>query len=322
MRKHLGKLVRLAVFAGCVTYAFWGMDLASLLDSMRGYAGGPLLLSLLLSLLAYLALGVRLHFLMAERPGVRVATAASLVALGVNNLVPAKLGEVAKVLYLHRHVGGSMTRLLGLVFWERFADLNAVLLLGVVTLALLGMEMALTLPLLLVVGVWCALAVLRGLPGVVKSVVAVLPGQPLRALVAQLAESIRGGLGATGAVRGLGAGTLALWFFYAASTVVVLLHVAELDIGLAAALAVFSVAALGMAVPAAPGGLGVFEAAMVASLGWFDVPRNDALAAALVAHMLQFVPTTLAGVAILGREGLSMDAVRQAVERRRNAREP
>ena len=121
-------------------------------------------------------------------------------------------------------------------------------------------------------------------------------------------------------MRGLGFGTLLLWCCYAGSTVVLLRDAAGLEIGVAAALAVFAVASLGMAVPAAPGGLGVYEAAMVVSLGWFGVPRGEALAAALVTHMLQFVPTTLAGLAILAREGLSMEAVRQSVERRRNAR--
>ena len=95
---------------------------------------------------------------------------------------------------------------------------------------------------------------------------------------------------------------------------------AGLSIPLAAALAVFAIASLGMAVPAAPGGLGVFEAAVVASLGWFDVPRGEALAAALVLHMLQFVPTTLAGVALLSRERLELGMLREAVERRRNVR--
>ena len=100
-----------------------------------------------------------------------------------------------------------------------------------------------------------------------------------------------------------------------------MLDAASLPISIAAGLAVFAVASLGMAVPAAPGGIGVFEAAMVAALGWFGVDRHEALACALVTHMLQFVPTTIAGVAVLAKSGLRMRGLSASVERRRNDRD-
>ena len=56
-----------------------------------------------------------------------------------------------------------------------------------------------------------------------------------------------------------------------------------------------------MAVPSSPGALGVFEAVVVLSLGWFAVGKEAALAAALLMHAGQYVPTTLAAVMILAR---------------------
>ncbi len=321
MRRYLGRLARVGIFVTATVYALWGVDFAELRAGVIGYDHTALLLALVVSLFAYVALGARLHFMMPERPGLRACISATLLGLGVNNIVPAKLGELAKVVYLHRRCAVPMPRLLGLLFWERFADLNAALLLALATFAMLGIHAALALPLGLVVAVWCGLVVLRRWPTLVARVVALLPGEKLRAFVAQLSASVRDGLHGRGAIRSLVIGTLLVWLFYAASMLIVMLNAAGLSLSLPAALAVFAVASLGMAVPAAPGGLGVYEAAMVAALGWFDVGRGDALAVALVTHMLQLLPTTLGGAAVMVRSGLRVRGLGGELERRRNARD-
>ncbi len=63
------------------------------------------------------------------------------------------------------------------------------------------------------------------------------------------------------------------------------------------------VAALGIAVPSSPGGLGVFEAAMVGALAIFGVNSSAALAAAITAHVIQYAITGVLGVFALVRDG-------------------
>ena len=57
-------------------------------------------------------------------------------------------------------------------------------------------------------------------------------------------------------------------------------------------------------VPAVPGALGTFEAAMVYTMGFFDVDRSLAFSYALVMHALLFLPSTLMAAFFLPREGL------------------
>ena len=57
-------------------------------------------------------------------------------------------------------------------------------------------------------------------------------------------------------------------------------------------------------VPAVPGAIGTFEAAMVYTTGFFDVDRNLAFSYALVMHALLFLPSTLLAAFFLPREGL------------------
>jgi glycosyltransferase 2 family protein len=66
------------------------------------------------------------------------------------------------------------------------------------------------------------------------------------------------------------------------------------------------VAALGIAAPSSPGGVGVFEAAIVGALALFGVDSSVALAAAITAHILQYSITGVLGVYALVQDGESL----------------
>ena len=60
------------------------------------------------------------------------------------------------------------------------------------------------------------------------------------------------------------------------------------------------------AVPSLPGGAVTFEAAVVYTLGLFDIPRGQALAFALIMHVIMFVPSTLIAALVLPGQGIKM----------------
>lgn len=70
-----------------------------------------------------------------------------------------------------------------------------------------------------------------------------------------------------------------------------------------------SVAALGFAAPSSPGGFGVYEAAVVASLAIFGIPTATALAFALTAHLSQYLIVGIFGAIGLARDGESLIGV-------------
>ncbi len=67
-----------------------------------------------------------------------------------------------------------------------------------------------------------------------------------------------------------------------------------------------AVTALGIAAPSSPGAVGVFEAAMVGSQALFGVDTSVALAAAITAHLLQYIVTGVLGIYALVRDGESL----------------
>jgi len=70
------------------------------------------------------------------------------------------------------------------------------------------------------------------------------------------------------------------------------------------------------AIPAAPGAIGTFEAAVADILGKFGATAEQALAYALVCHMLMYLIVTGLGLVLLYRVGLSLGDLRGEVEKK------
>ncbi len=72
------------------------------------------------------------------------------------------------------------------------------------------------------------------------------------------------------------------------------------------AVLVVCVVSLAGAISASPGQIGVTHFAIVLVLTTLEIERDVALAFAIIAHMLMFVPITVVGAVVLARQGLSL----------------
>jgi uncharacterized protein (TIRG00374 family) len=87
-----------------------------------------------------------------------------------------------------------------------------------------------------------------------------------------------------------------------------------IDVPWAATLFVQGVLVIAVAVPQAPGFVGVFESASVAALGAYGIDQTHALTWAAVFHLLSFIPITLAGAYCFARAGITVSEVGTAAQ--------
>lgn len=307
MKRPLARLLvlaaQLALLAACVFYALESFDLSRV---GRAMAAAPAW-KLAVALLAQFAVAVPLSLLRLMalcRFDTPWPTALAAQSLGqfLNLLLPAKLGEAAKMALLTRNLPGGLPRVTEIVFWERFADLNALLALVLASGALLG-GLGLALPVAVVVGgFWGAIAVLKLWGDRVDRLLALLPWPKLAAYLSGVARAVRTRLSLSFAL-GLGLLTLPLWVGQ------VLVHWLVLGWGLGLTLSAAQVVAVataglaGLVTPATPGSVGVYEAALVAMLAALGQPREEALAGALLLHALTVAPVLLVGAWATARVG-------------------
>jgi uncharacterized protein (TIRG00374 family) len=85
-----------------------------------------------------------------------------------------------------------------------------------------------------------------------------------------------------------------------------------IDVAFSAANFIQGLIAIGVALPSSPGFFGVFEAAAVVGLDVYGVPRAPAISWALAFHILSFIPITLFGLYYFGRLGLHFSDFKSA----------
>jgi uncharacterized protein (TIRG00374 family) len=72
---------------------------------------------------------------------------------------------------------------------------------------------------------------------------------------------------------------------------------------------IVGVISLGIALPSAPAGLGIYEVAMVGAFSLLGVPTSQALAVALVAHFIHITITGFIGVFAIFRDGETLTGI-------------
>lgn len=284
-------LVRVALVAAGIAYVVHDVDVRSVAALFTSFSLSSLLVLMLIGCIQYFFLGWRLTALSGGEIRLRQSIAASLVCVGLNLLLPAKIGELAKIVVLKGNSGSSYDTGLRIVFWERFLDMN---MLSILCMALplmvtsTGMYVLIPvgLTLLLWGGFWVLFRWREPLTGWLDRIPSALIKRVALFIVSALATVPSWIVIARGAVL-----TIFLWGAMFLLDAVAIVHVAGLDLTVFQLGVVFVVSVVGYSIPASPGAIGIFDAALVLGLGWFGVGKNEGLAVALLLRMVHYLPS-------------------------------
>jgi uncharacterized protein (TIRG00374 family) len=304
--------VGLAVTVACMYLAVRGVALEDALDALRDSDLRWLLPALPVFALAIVLRAVRWWSLFeaGARPPLRAVVYALMVGYFFNNILPARAGEAARVIALHRRASTPKAETVGTVVVERLFDVLALLIVLFASYPWLP-EIS-----------WLRAAAIFGavVVAVLLALVYVVVRYDERAvhwLLSPLRRIRREGVAerleaaAVNATRGLVALrsprialrgmllTIASWTTLGLSYAI-LTNAFALDLPVVAGMLVTVAINLSLVLPSSPAALGVFEAATVIALRAFDVPQAEALSYALVLHLLNLVPFLVIGSALLG----------------------
>ena len=239
---------------------------------------------------------------------------AVMIGYMANNVLPLRAGEIVRVYVVARRWGHGFWTSLATLIVERVLDSLAIVLI-----------LALLIPFIAVPGVlqWAAgalfaidllgIAVLVGMAAgparsqrIVERLTRRWPRLEARVL-GILATFVRGLQGIRTPAHSLPllVWTVIVWTIPALAAWTAL-QALDLDLPFLAGWTVLGFVGLGVAIPSAPGYVGVFHAAAALAVGIFGVSQPAAVGFALVFHAAQYVPITLAGWLYLLREHLSL----------------
>ncbi len=254
--------------------------------------------------IAIRALRWQLLFHRETRPPFGATAAATLVGLAVNSLLPLRAGEAARVIALNRRTRTSPVESAATVALERILDVFCLLLILLAALPWLpevdwvGAAAGIALALAAVLGGAALLFALYG-ERPFHALDRLLSRLPFGHLewVEHVGASLRRGLvGLRDPVLALTAFVLTAGSWLLTSVSFWLLTLAfDLDLPLASGVLILAVVGFSVILPAAPGALGVFEAATVVALAAYDISPSEALSYAFTLHAVNLIPYIVAG---------------------------
>lgn len=239
----------------------------------------------------------------------------------INNLLPFRLGEVARAFLLSKKSGLSFWEILSTIFIERIMDITYAVGLFFLLLPFVvgagGQRQSTILMGVVIALVFLSLYLLARNRDWALGVNEKIGKRwlPIQRLTGRIVPSLIAGLSVlTDGRRFLWAliwltldWAIAIFQYY----VLVRAFIPEATL-LWASFALM-VAALGIAAPSSPGGVGVFEAAIVGALALFGVDSSVALAAAITAHLIQYLVTGVLGAYALFKDGESLTSLYRRV---------
>lgn len=265
-------------------------------------------------------------------PGLPIAPLWRSIAIGgmVNNLIPARAGEIARAYALTRETPVPFASALASLAVDRLFDMVVLLGLGVVAMLdpafprgarVAGQTLghlaqgSVVLVVLLVGGLY---------------MLAIFPSQLVRAFeifarkVSPAVEERGKGallrfsaglsvLKSPGRFAAVFAWTIAHWLMNAFAFWLGFMAVG-IHLGFAAALFLQLLIAIGVALPSAPGFFGVFEKLATVGLAIYGVTATAATSWAIGFHILSFIPITVIGIYYFSRLGLSFRELRAQSE--------
>lgn len=232
-----------------------------------------------------------------------------VVGYAVNNVVPARLGEVVRAAYAKRRLRIGRARVFGSIVIERALDLAAILVcLGGGLLMLRVIDDASRMPTFELIALNAGAVigvVLLGIVAVRSGDLGNLANLRLPDTLVTVFDDFRRGL-ATLNRRSSALSvvlTSGIWFF---ETCAVAQTFAAFGVGLDAsqALLIMGAASLSTLVPTAPGYLGTYQLVFVLAMTAFGFSATAGIAASTAIQVVLFGSVTLAGAAILGARSI------------------
>jgi len=105
--------------------------------------------------------------------------------------------------------------------------------------------------------------------------------------------------------------TIIIWISFFFTTYFFLVYSVNIDLSFHQILSVFIISSIAMSIPISPGGSGVFQAGVVYALSIFNIEHNIALVAGIFLHLVLLLPSIILAVIVLLRLKLNISSLKQ-----------
>jgi glycosyltransferase 2 family protein len=303
------------------------VNLGEMVEALRTANYALLAPAALCTLTGYLLRTLRWQLILSQTVQIpfRAVFGILMIGFATNNLVPARLGELARAFLGRQRTGVRKTFFIATIFLERVFDgLVLILILFALSTRLSlpewGREVQVASTLIffaLAVGIILLVSRQGFAAALLRRIAGSLP-ERVSFWLSSAFEMFLMGLQSMRRFQRVSAVALiscTIWFLEGLSYYLLALgfNLPLSPLRLVAAVSLLLVMVnLGIMIPSAPGYVGTFQFFAVSALSVFDVPRETGLALSVVSHVMQYTLVTAIGLYFLGRENIHLGTLFQS----------
>ena len=253
----------------------------------------------------------RLRLLLERGPSFKSCFLAKLTTSAINNVVPFRGGDVARVWMLERHARITKAAAAAVAVVEAIFELISLAIVALVgALALHQQRWAVgTASIILsaaVVGVWSVKRMNRNRTVTIGDA---RPTTGLLGAIRRFSERVEPGVRALRKPQTVAVGMALSIGDWVLEMAMVMLCARAIHLSIGPALAAVTLLGINLAIalPSMPASAGAFESGATLVLVLSGIPKGPAVAFALLYHVVQVIPVTLAGLAVASRAGVTLD---------------
>jgi len=312
----------LAIAAAGLAIFFRHVDLHKLGTELRATSIWAVVAGLALAVLTIWFRAIRFKLILPDSPGThkRMMFQNVMISYMINNVLPARLGEVAKVLLLWKRNKYRPTEGVGSLVVERLLDTATLAMLFIIPVFVLPVLQPLRSMATILLGVWLCGAMAAGLyvifpkawAAVARKLVVLLPAKIQKRVQKVGIELLSGLRWAFDIKKVLVIVVLSFlmelcyglifWFFLPERTLTTVLD------------GCFATAfgAVGAAIPLSPGYVGTLHAMALQALNYLGVDEDKGRAIAILFHAVTFLPVTAIGLWFFFKTDLSFKQIEES----------
>ena len=273
----MNKILQISILVFIFFYLFYGIDISKVDFTIFSPLG--LFLTFLSLLVSQLVLSIRWMKMSDLSFGISFETIS--ISSALNMLLPARLGEVSKALYLKKFYNYNYHKSISIIFIERFFDVIVLFLLMCLWIynyfsnsVLKGSVLTLAIVIFTIILFFNSKKILK----LIKKI----PLRHIRIYAQKIYKNINKLLKIPYSIF---VWTTVIWFLYLLSYMTFFMYSVDFNLTLKDILELFIFSTIALSIPLTPAGVGTFESAIVFFLSHHGIDKTDALISATVYHI-------------------------------------
>jgi len=300
---RLISLIKISMLLLLSYFIFKDIEFDKLILILNNYSVVGIVLIMSIILVGDYFYALRWYYLSDKKCSILASFESTILSTLLNLILPAKLGEISRVIYLKKLYNYYINNSVSLLIIEKFFDLLFLAIFSFISAVyILENNMVTNAAYLLVL--ICIILITALKSKYTLFILKKIPFKLFRVYSIKIYKFIYNSFNINKLLIIILI-SMTTWFIYYLTSYILFIYIAEFDLTIFQTFIVFVISVIAFSLPITPGAVGIYEGSIIMSLGWYGIDKESALMAAIALRFFHLFLMLLLSILILWNKKIS-----------------